>query len=193
MVLVGLVAAWPACADSPKPVRARATIDQVSSDRMSVTSRSGEKMIVTLTANTMVVAIVPTRLEDIVSGSFIGSAAMPQPDGTQRALEIHVFPETMRGTGEGHRPFDLQPQSTMTNGTVGSVTGTTGRTLTVTYQGGEKTIVVPPDTPIVAFEPGTRAMLAAGAHIILIGTRAEDGAIAAARILVGKDGLIPPM
>ena len=81
----------------------------------------------------------------------------------------------------------------MTNGTVGSVTGTTGRTLTVTYQGGEKTIVVPPDTPIVAFEPGTRAMLAAGAHIILIGSRAEDGAIAATRILVGKDGLIPPM
>jgi hypothetical protein len=193
LVLVGLVAAWPACADSSKPVRARATIDQVSGDSMSVTSRSGEKMIVTLTANTMVVAIVPTRLEDIVSGSFIGSAAMPQPDGTQRALEIHVFPESMRGTGEGHRPFDLQPQSTMTNGTVGSVTGSTGRTLTVTYQGGEKTIVVPPDTPIVAFEPGTRAMLAAGAHIILIGTRAEDGGIAAARILVGKDGLIPPM
>ena len=118
---------------------------------------------------------------------------MPQPDGTQRALEIHVFPESMRGTGEGHRPFDLQPQSTMTNGTVGSVTGTIGRTLTVTYQGGEKTIVVPPDTPIVAFEPGTRAMLAAGAHIILIGTRAEDGVITATRILVGKDGLIPPM
>jgi RNase P/RNase MRP subunit p29 len=150
-------------------------------------------MTAALTPNTMLVAIVPTKLEDIVPGSFIGSAAMPQPDGTQRALEIHVFPESMRGTGEGHRPFDLKPQSTMTNGTVGSVTGTTGRTLTVKYEGGEKTIMVPPDTPIVTFEPAGRTMLAAGAHIIMMGVRAEDGAITATRISVGKDGLIPPM
>jgi hypothetical protein len=146
-----------------------------------------------LTSGTTVVAIVPIALEAIKPGSFIGTAAVPGADGTLRALEVHVFPESMRGTGEGHRPFDLQPQSTMTNGTVGSVTGTTGRTMTITYQGGEKTIDIPPGTPIVTYEPATRAMLVAGAHVILFGTEADGGAITATRIAVGKDGLVPPM
>ena len=192
-VAAGLGAPWPALADAPKPFRTRGTIDEVGSDTMKLTSRTGEKLAVALTSGTTVAAIVPIRLEEIKPGSFIGSAAMPQADGTQRALEVHVFPESMRGTGEGHRPFDLQPQSTMTNGTVGSVTGTTGRTLTVTYQGGEKTILVPPETPIVTYEPATRAMLVTGAHVILFGTQADDGSITATRISVGKDGLVPPM
>ena len=110
----------------------------------SLTTRTGDELTVSLAPNVAVVAIVPVRLEDIKQGSFIGAAAMPQPDGTQRALEVHVFPESMRGTGEGYRPFDLKPQSTMTNGTVGALTGTVGRTLTVAYQGGKQTIVVPP-------------------------------------------------
>jgi Domain of unknown function (DUF5666) len=190
---VGLAVRWPALADAPKPVRIRATIDEVGPESLKLTSRTGEKLTVALTSGTTVVAIVPIKLEEIKPGSFIGTAAMPQDDGTQRALEVHVFPESMRGTGEGHRPFDLQPQSTMTNGTVGSVTGTTGRTLTVTYKGGEKTITVPPETPIVTYEPATRAMLVAGAHVIVFGTRADDGSITATRISVGKDGLVPPM
>jgi hypothetical protein len=192
-VAAGLAAPWPALADPPKPFRTRGTINVVGSDSMKLTSRTGDKLIVTLTSSTTVVAIVPIKLEEIQPGSFIGTAAMPQADGAQRALEVHVFPESMRGTGEGHRPFDLQPQSTMTNGTVGSVTGTTGRTLTVTYQGGQKTIIVPPETPIVTYEPATRAMLAAGAHVILFGTQADDGSITATRISVGKDGMVPPM
>jgi hypothetical protein len=109
------------------------------------------------------------------------------------ALEIHIFPESMRGSGEGHRPFDLQPESTMTNGTVGDVTVANGRTLTVGYKGGQQTVIVPPDTPIVGFEPGDRALLAAGAHAILFGTKQADGSFTAARVLVGKDGLVPPM
>jgi hypothetical protein len=190
---LGLAVGLPALADEPKPFRTRATIDEVGPDSMKLTSRAGEKLTIALTASTVVVAIVPIKLEEIKPGSFIGTAALPQADGTQRALEVHVFPESMRGTGEGHRPFDLQPQSTMTNGTVGSVTGTTGRTLTVTYQGGEKTVAVPPGTPIVTYEPATRAMLVAGAHVILFGTEGDGGAIAATRISVGKDGLVPPM
>jgi hypothetical protein len=193
LAATGLAMRWPARAQTPKPFRARATIDDVGPDSVRLTSRSGEKLTVALTSSTVVVAIVPIKLEEIKSGSFIGSAAVPQADGTQRALEVHVFPESMRGTGEGHRPFDLQPQSTMTNGTVGSVTGTTGRTLTVTYQGGEKTIAVPPETPIVTYEPATRAMLVAGAHVIVMGTEGDGGAITATRISVGKDGLVPPM
>jgi Domain of unknown function (DUF5666) len=193
LAAAGLAVRWPALADAPKPFRTRGTIDEVGPASMKLTSRTGEKMTVALTPDTTVVAIVPTKLEEIKPGSFIGTAAMPQADGTQRALEVHVFPESMRGTGEGHRPFDLQPQSTMTNGTVGAVTGTTGKTLTVTYQGGEKTITVPPGTPIVTYEPATRAMLAAGGHVILFGTQADDGSITATRISVGKNGLVPPM
>jgi hypothetical protein len=193
LVAVGLLAAGAAHAQAPNAVRYRATIDAVTADSVSLTSRTGEKMIAALTPATTFAAIVPIKLEDIKPGSFIGSAAMPQPDGSQKALEVHVFPEAMRGTGEGHRPFDLQPQSTMTNGTVGAVTGSAGRTLTVSYQGGEKTILVPPDTPVVTYEPGTKALLVAGAHVILMGTRAEDGKITATRISVGKDGLVPPM
>jgi hypothetical protein len=184
---------WAADPPAPTPARLRASIDQVTENGLMLTTRAGEKVTVTLAPNATVVALVKIPLEDIKPNSFIGSAAVPQPDGTQKALEVHVFPESMRGTGEGHRPFDLKPESTMTNGTVGSVTGTSGRTLTVTYQGGEKTIVVPPDTPIVTYEPGSRALLVPGAHIILFGTAAADGSITANRISVGKDGLVPPM
>jgi hypothetical protein len=174
-------------------VRYRATIDTVQGDTLRLTTRTGDKVTVSLAPDVTVTSLVRIKIEDIKPGSFIGSAAMPKAGGTQRALEVHVFPESMRGAGEGHRPFDLQPQSTMTNGTVGSVTGTVGRTLTVTYNGGEKTIVVPQDTPIVTYQPGTCALLVVNAHIIMFGTRSPDGKVTANRITVGKDGLVPPM
>jgi hypothetical protein len=190
---VGLAATGAALAQAPQVVRIRATIDAADANSLSLTTRSGDKVTVALAPDTMVTLLVPIKLEDIKPGSFIGSAAMPQADGTQRALEVHVFPESMRGTGEGYRPFDLKPDSTMTNGTVGAVTGSVGRTLTVSYKGGEKTIVVPPETPVVTYEPGSRALLVSGAHIILFGTQAADGKVTANRISVGKDGLVPPM
>jgi hypothetical protein len=189
----GLAAAGAALAQTPQAVRIRATIDAVDAQSISLTTRTGDKVTVALTADTGVSALAPVKLEDIKPGSFIGTAAMPEADGTQRALEVHVFPESMRGTGEGHRPFDLQPQSTMTNGTVGAVTGSVGRTLTVSYKGGEKTIVVPPDTPVVTFEPGSRDMLVPNAHVIVFGTKAADGTVTANRVVVGKNGLVPPM
>lgn len=152
---VGLAATGAALAQAPQAVRIRATIDAIDTTSMNLTTRTGDKTTVALAPDTKVTALVAIKLEDIKPGSFIGTAAMPQPDGTQRALEVHVFPEAMRGAGEGHRPFDLQPQSTMTNGTVGAVTGSVGRTLTVSYKGGETTIVVPPDTPVVTYEDGS--------------------------------------
>jgi hypothetical protein len=182
-----------AAGQAQEVVRVRATVDAVNGNSLSLTTRTGDKMTVSLAPDAAVVAIVPVRLEDIKQGSFIGAAAMPQPDGTQRALEVHVFPESMRGTGEGYRPFDLKPQSTMTNGTVGALTGTVGRTLTVTYQGGKQTIVVPPDTPVVTYEPGSRALLVPNAHVIVMGRRTSDGTMTATRVSVGKDGLVPPM
>jgi hypothetical protein len=180
-------------AQAPQPMRLRATIDAVDGKSLSLTTRAGEKVTVSLAPDATVVAIVPIRLEDIKPGSYVGTAAMPQPDGTLRALEVHVLPESMRGVGEGHRPFDLQPQSTMTNGTVGTVTGSSNRTLTITYAGGEKTVVVTANTPVVTYEPGSPALLVPGAHIILFGNQAPDGKVTTTRISVGKDGLVPPM
>jgi Domain of unknown function (DUF5666) len=182
--------AW---AQATHSVRYRATIDAADSNSISLTTRAGQPLTMAIASDTVILAIVPMKLEDIKPGAFIGAAAMPQPDGTQRALEVHVFPESMRGTGEGHGAFDLKPRSTMTNGTVGAVTGSSGRTLTVTYQDGEKTIVVPPDTAVVTFEPGSPALLAPGAHVIVMGIEASDGSLSATRILVGKNGLVPPM
>lgn len=191
-VAAGLLAGTTV-AHAQSSARLRATIDAVNGSKMALTTRSGDKVTVAVAPDLTVTELASVNLRDIKPGSFIGTAALPQPDGTERALEVHVFPESMRGTGEGFRPFDLQPQSTMTNGTVGSVTGTSGRTLTVTYKGGQQTIVVPPNTPVVTFEPGSRAMLVPGAHIILFGTRADDGEVTAKRISVGKDGMVPPM
>jgi Domain of unknown function (DUF5666) len=182
-----------ACAQATHAVRYRATIDSVASDSLSVTASTGQQLALEFASDTVIVAVVPMKLEDIRTGAYIGAAAMPQPDGTQRALEVHVFPENMRGTAEGHGSFDLKPRSTMTNGTVGAVTGSVGRTFTVTYQDGAKTIVVPPDTPVVTFEPGSAALLVPGAHVIVTGIEASDGSLSATRILVGKNGLVPPM
>jgi hypothetical protein len=183
----------PAWAQATHAVRYRATIDAVAPDSLSLTTRAGQQLTVAFASDTVILAVVPMKLEDIRPGAYIGAAAMPQPDGTQRALEVHVFPENMRGTAEGHGPFDLKPRSTMTNGSVGAVTGDAGRTFTVTYQDGEKTIVVPPDTPVVTFEPGSPALLVPGAHVIVMGIEASDGSLSATRILVGKNGLVPPM
>jgi hypothetical protein len=180
-------------AQAPQPTRLRATIDAVDGKSLSLTTRAGEKVTVSLAPDVAVNAIVPVRLENIKPGSYVGTAAMPQPDGTLRALEVHVMPDSMRGVGEGHRPFDLQPQSTMTNGTVGTVTGSSDRTLTITYAGGEKTVAVAANTPVVTYEPGSPALLVPGAHIILFGNLAPDGKVTATRISVGKDGLVPPM
>jgi len=142
-----------------------------------------------------VVGVEKASLADIKEGSYVGSAAMPQPDGSQKALEVHIFPEAMRGTGEGHRPWDLRPQSTMTNANVEQVvTGVDGHTLSVKYKDGEKKLVVPPDTPIVTYVPGDKSELKPGAKIfIAAAAKQADGSLQAPRVNYGKDGLTPPM
>jgi hypothetical protein len=126
-------------------------------------------------------------------GSYIGTAVMPQPDGTLRALEVQVFPPSMRGIGEGSRPFDAAPGSTMTNGTTGTIVSTNGRMLTVTYKGGEKKVFVPDGVPLVSYAPADRSALTPGANVLVTATRAADGTVTASHVLVGKNGLIPPM
>ena len=186
----------PALAQNPPIASARATIETVAADGASlgVRTRAGEERTVHLTPKTRFVLVVPATLSDVKPSSFIGVAAMPGENGEQKAMEVHIFPEAMRGTGEGFRPFDLAPGSTMTNGNIDArVDATTGPKLTVTYKGGQQTIVVDPKTPIVALEPGAQTDLKPGAAIIARGPKQEDGSIDAAFVLVGKDELVPPM
>ena len=176
-------------------VRVRGTIERVEGQTLVVKSRDGAELKVVLADNALVVGIVKTSLSDIKPGSFVGVTGLPQADGSQKAVEVHIFPEAMRGTGEGHRPWDLRPQSTMTNANVEqTVAGVDGQTLTVKYKGGEKKIIVPPDTPIVTYVPGDKSELKPGVKIFVAGAeRRPDGTLQAPRVNFGKDGLTPPM
>ncbi len=191
-----VLAVTPALAQNPPVASARATIQTISADgsALKVRTRAGEDQTVHLNPKTRFVLVVPATLADVRAGSFIGVAALPGEGNELKAMEVHIFPEAMRGTGEGFRPFDLAPKSSMTNGNISArVDATTGPKLTVTYKGGEQTIVVDPKTPIVAFEPGAQTALKPGAAIIARGPKQKDGSIDAAFVLVGKDGLVPPM
>jgi len=175
-------------------LRIRGDIDSLQDHVLHVTSRAGEKLVVTLAPDTAVTVIAPSALDAIKQGTYIGTAAMPQADGSVRALEVQVFPESMRGVGEGSRPFDTQPGSTMTNATVGSVTGTSGRRLTVNYQGKSTVVDVPANAPVITYEPGTMAMLTPGQHVLIFAaTKAADGTITTNRVQVGKNGMVPPL
>lgn len=148
------------------PVRVRGTIDSVNGSTLNVTARDGAKVTVKLADNATVVGVAKASLSDVKQGGFVGITAMPQPDGTQKAVEIHIFPEAMRGTGEGHRPWDLMPNSTMTNATVDSeVAISDGQKLVLKYKDGEKTFIVPADAAVVTFVPSSAAALTPGAKI----------------------------
>lgn len=194
LVLSLLSLAGPALAQqAATPVRIRGTIDAIGPTTMQVTDRDGDKRSLDLAANLGITEILPAKLSEVKPGTYIGTAALPGPNGTLRALELQVFPDSMRGVGEGSHPFDLQPQSSMTNATVTQVVGTGDKTLTVKYKGGEKTILVPDNVPVITYAPGDRAMLAPGAHVIVSASKDAQGDLTAQRVSVGKDGLVPPM
>lgn len=174
-------------------VRLRGKIESVADDSLHLILRNGDRVTAALPADLTVTWLIPAKPSDIEKGSYIGTAAMPQPDGTLRALEVQVFPPSMRGVGEGSRPFDVAPGSTMTNGTIGTIVSTNGRTLTVTYKGGEKQVFVPDGVPFVSYAPADRSALTPGANVLVMATRAPDGSVTASRVLVGKGGLVPPM
>jgi hypothetical protein len=178
----------------PVPSRIRGTIEGVDGDVLALKSRSGEDVKLHMTGDIKVFGIIKIALSDVMVGSFIGATTVPGPDGGNRAIEVHVFPENMRGTGEGSRPWDLSPNSTMTNATVAeSVAGNDGHTLTVKYKDGEKKVEVTSDTPVVTYVSGDKADLKAGAKIIAFVKPLPDGSFEANRISVGRDGLTPPM
>ena len=178
----------------PSPSRVRGTVEAVDGDVLSVKSRSGADVRLHMSGDMRVVGITKIALSDIKLGSFVGTTTVPGPDGRQNAVEVHVFPENMRGTGEGSRPYDLRPNSTMTNATVAeTVAGHDGQTLTIKYKDGEKQVVVAPDTPVVTYVPAERSDLKPGAKIIAFVKQLPDGSLETNRVSVGRDGLTPPM
>ncbi len=195
MALIGSLLAGPALAQPAAPgamQRIRGTVQSVSGDSMTVARRDGRTVQIALPAGWSVTSVVPSDLAAIQPGSFIGTAASG-PDTHLVAQEVVVFPPAMKGTGEGHYPWDLGPESTMTNATVDAETvANDGHALSLSYNGGKVSVLVPPGTPIVTLRPGDRAMLSAGAHVFVVGAMA-GGVLTARRIAVGKDGLTPPM
>jgi hypothetical protein len=184
----------PAIAQDAPPQRVRGVIETVHGSTLAIKTRDGQEVKLRLKDGARIVALVKASAADIHSGDFVGAAAEPQPDGTQAAIEVHIFPESARGAGAGFRSFDLTPTSTMTNGAVGErVEATDGPKLTLTYPGGQQTVVVTDKTVVVTMAPGAAADLKPGAGVIAFGAKpGGDGVLEAAAITVGRD-VQPPM
>ena len=192
--MLAILAAAQAFAQQPPTVRLRGTIEAIDGHTVSAKSDKGAALKLELADKVMVVAVVKGSLAEIKPGDFIGSGAMPQPDGTQKAIEVHIFAESMRGTGEGFHPWTHGPTSTMTNGTAGTtVTGVNGPVVTVKYKGGEQKIVVPADVPVVRYKIADLSAIAAGDPFTAIASAKQpDGSFAVGRINVGQGGASPP-
>jgi hypothetical protein len=177
------------------PLRVRGAIEGVDGQTLSVKARDGAMMKVKLADGARVLTLNKMTLADVKQGTFVGITAMPQPDGSQKAVEIHIFPEPMRGTGEGHYPWDLAPNSTMTNANVeSSVVSNDGQTLTMKYKDGEKKVMVPPGTEVVMFAPATVADIKAGQKFFVPNAKKlDDGTLESGVIIIGSNGVDPPM
>jgi hypothetical protein len=190
--LAAILAAPLAWAQESPPVRVRGTIERIDGSIYVVKARDGTEVKLTVADKPSIATLVKASLSDIKQNSFVGVTAMPQPDGSLSAVEVHIFPEAMRGTGEGHYPWDLRPQSTMTNASVEQVGATVdGRTLTLKYKDGEKKIFVPADTPIVIYEVGDRTDLKPGAKVFIVAVKQPDGTLEGRAWRVGRNGAAP--
>src|SRR5262249_57933962 len=170
--VAAIVAAPMAWAQDAPPIRVRGTIERVEDPVYVIKARDGTELKLTVAAKPSIATLVKASLADIKQGSFVGVTSMPQPDGSLSALEVHIFPEAMRGTGEGHYPWDLRSQSTMTNANVEQiVTAVDGQTLMLKYKDGEKKIFVPVNTPIVAYAPGDKSDLKPGAKVFILASK----------------------
>jgi hypothetical protein len=192
-----------ASAKAPPPLPIRGTITAVSGSTFAVTETSGARLSLVLSPGAKVIDIIPASLSEVKAGSYIGTAAVKQPSGVYRAMELQLFPASMRGVGLGTRAWNLAPHSSMTNGTVGGLThegGTVGTvdgsgdlTLTVNDGSGIKTVLVPSGVPVITYMPGSAAELQPGAHVLFFPAPGADGTLTTSRIVVGKNGLVPPM
>jgi hypothetical protein len=182
-------------ASAQETVRIRGTIERIDGPVYVVKNRDGAELKLTVTDNPLFVAIVKSTMADIKQGMFVGSTGMTQPDGSQKAIEVHIFPESMRGTGEGHYDWDLKPNTKMTNANVEqTVAGVDGPMLSVKYKDGEKKIMVTPETAVVTYIAGSRDDLKPGTKVFVAAAKKQaDGFLQTPRITYGKDGLTPPM
>ena len=193
IVISALVVASLAMAQTAQPLRLRATIEKVEPGFITVKERSGEVVKLALASDLAVTEVYPIDITDIKADSYVGAAATPGKDGTLDAVEVLVFPVAMRGAGEGHRPWDLMPEATMTNAAVDGLSSSpTGRTIKLKYKDGEKTLNVPLNVPIVTIKPGDNSLLVTGAKLIVT-AEVRDGKPTATRILAGRNGFAPPM
>lgn len=174
-------------AQQPQQVRLRGTLETLDGTLLTMKSRDGSEAKVKLADNYTVGAIVKMQLSDVKVGSYVGVAAMPQSDGSQQAISVSIFPESARGAGEGFRPWDARPNSTMTNATVDSIAGNDGKTLTVKYKDGEKKIVITPETQITTTVAGEKSELKPGTAVMIFATKQPDGSLSASRVSFGRD------
>jgi hypothetical protein len=194
LLIAAVSAVAVAQAPANPPVRIRGTVEKIDGQILTIKANNGQSMTIKLADNFVVMGIAKASIDDIGSGKFIGTTTVGERDGALVALEVHIFPENMRGTGEGHYDWDLRPASKMTNANVANVTNMgKDRVLTVQYKGGEKKVLVPQNAVVVAFTPAERSELKPGAKVFVNSQRQPDGSLTAPRVNVGLKGQIPPM
>jgi hypothetical protein len=197
-MLIAVAALWalPAAAQAPAegtPTRVSGTVDHLDGNALSVTQKDGEKVVVTLTPDAAIFGLAKASLADIKPGDFVASGGVKGTDGKIHAVEVRIFPESLRGAGEGQRPWDVKPDGVMTNATVGTVTQSPeGGVIHVTYKGGESEYTVGADVPILLYVAGDRSLLKPGAALFLIALKKPDGTLVANRVTAEKDGVKPP-
>ena len=193
IALLGL----PALAQAPPegtPTRIRGTVDKLDGQTLTVKSRDGQSLTVALAPNFTVRGVVAKSVADIKAGDYVASTSVKGPDGTLKAIEVHIFPENMRGTAEGQFPWDLVPDSVMTNATVAQITAAPqGQVMKVTYKGSEAEVTVPPGIPIVGYVSADTGLLKPGAAVFIGARKQADGTLTAASVTAEKDGVKPPM
>jgi hypothetical protein len=201
VIALGILLAVPAAAQAPSQgasegtrTRIRGTVEKLDGQTLMVKSRDGQQLTIALAPDFTVQGVAKRSLTDIKAGDYVASTSVKGTDGKLHAVEIHIFPEAMRGVAEGQQPWDLVPDSLMTNATVSGITAAPqGQLLKVTYKGGEAEVLVGPDIPIVTYVPGDQSLLKPGAAIFLIALKKPDGTLTAPRVTAEKDGVKPPM
>jgi hypothetical protein len=199
-IMLGLLLALPAGAQAPQGAsegtrtRIRGTVEKLDGQNLMVKSRDGQPMTIVLAPDFTVQGVAKRSLGDIKAGDYVASTSVTGADGKLHAVEVHIFPEAMRGIAEGQQAWDLVPDSVMTNATVSGITAAPqGQVLKVTFKGGEAEVVVDPDTPIVTYVPGDPSLLKPGAAIFVTALKKPDGTLTAPRVTAEKDGVKPPM
>ena len=194
--LIAILALPAAAQNAPEgtPTRIRGTVEKLDGQTLTVKSRDGQQLTIALAPNVAVAYLVNKSLADVKAGDFVASTSTKGTDGKNHAVELRIFPEAMRGLGEGQYAWDLVPESLMTNATVSGVTGAPqGQTLKVNYKGNESEIVVGTDTPVFGYSAGDASLLKPGSAIFIVALKKPDGSLSAARVTAEKDGVKPPM